>query len=535
MRKIRDTFYRLARMVARGVAQAIALVAGASGTRMSRLAQMQRSVFRTWPKLARVLTVLFGIVLFMFCEYLLARAILNEQYFLIATLVLGTIGLIFLLRSPLNALLVWIVVSPYSTYLLQQKSSGGWNIITFDGMVFFFLFVVSVLRLLANRTKLRMLTWGESSLVLFVAYIVLSIFVRGQASPNFLKMFVFQVGVWPFIYFLTKASVNSENDIRKILVALAVSAAVISTSLWYEHFAGKSMYSLIFGVDIGLAWGDVGAGRAVGPFRSPIHCAQLLVPVAFLSLHLFHCTKRAISKAFYVCLSIGCAGAIFFTYTRNNYISFAVLLLLAPIFLVRNRKVFAGLLVTTGIAALAFTPMLLSGDFGQRMTADTASIRIIFMRTAVNVIRHNLLFGVGWGNAEEATKQYIVDRRQYEGLKDELGGARPTFVHNTYLNITQENGIVGAALLYGAVLHLLLSCWRIYLRAPVDDPLGKNFVGIVFCSVIMWFVGTMAYNNEVANYPNALLWTNFGLVMKYGQMLEAKKAKSALQEATANA
>ncbi|MCX8052313.1 MAG: hypothetical protein N3B12_00755, partial [Armatimonadetes bacterium] len=130
----------------------------------------------------------------------------------------------------------------------------------------------------------------------------------------------------------------------------------------------------------------------------------------------------------------------------------------------------------------------------------------------------------------EATKQYVVSRKQYEGIRTDSGMPLPTLVHNTYLHIAQENGLLGAGILYGGILHLCLVCWRVYRRAPDQGPLGKNFVGIIGLSFVMWFVATTAYNNDIAQYPNGLLWSYFALVTRYGQILQEKKTAIQAEE-----
>ncbi|MGC8863918.1 MAG: O-antigen ligase family protein, partial [Armatimonadota bacterium] len=437
-----------------------------------------------WRRLIRLLIVLIGFAVFAGAEYGLARGIWAERFFLVAIVLAGGLVTVLTLRYPLNALLVWVVVSPFSTYLLRTYSAAGWNFITFDSVTFFLVFVATVFRALVDRVRPRKLVWGEALLIAFVAYVLLSIYVRGQLSLNSLKTFGFQIGIWPFIYFLVKANVQTERDLRKYAAAMMVAMAVITFSLWYEHFAGRSMYSLIFGKEIRLRWSDVGSGRAAGPFKTPIHSAQLLVPAALLALHLMSYARRPASKLVYLVLAITACLGLFFTYTRNNYISLGVCMLLAPFVCPENRRTFVGVLVAAVVATAVFIPRYMTGEFEKRMTAPTAERRLVFMQTSFNIIKHHPLFGVGWGNSTEATKRYVVSRKQYEGLHSDSGMPLPTLVHNTYLHITQENGLIGAALIYGAILHLFVMCWRVHRRAPIEGPLGKNFVGIIGLSFV---------------------------------------------------
>lgn len=501
------------------------MVDGNTGSPKIRQARAAAAI--AWRKSVRMSAVLFGFGAFAYAQYCLAKAIQNEQYSLIAALLLGAVGVIFLLRNPLNAVLVWIVVSPFSTYLLQQRGSGGWNILTFDSVVFFFLFVVCVFKALSNRVKVHMLSWGESGIILFVIYVVLSIFFRGQATPNNLKIFALQIGIWPLIYFLIKASIRNEDDIRKCLVALSVSAAVISASMWYEHFTGKSMYSLIFGVDINLRWGDVGTGRAVGPFLSPIHSAQLLVPCVFFSLQQLLSSRQPRGKLLYGGLMAAILAAIFFTYTRNNYISLIIFIVMMPFLAAYRRQAYiSAVAVFLLIVLIVIVPTVLSSsDLTARFSSDTVSSRVIYMKTSINMIRNNLLFGVGWGNSAAETPKYVVDRRQYDNSSGASGQRVPSGVHNTYLFTTQENGIIGAFFYYFSILAFFVQTVRTYLNAPAEASLGKNFLAVIIISVVMWWIATLAYANVNASYANGLFWTYFALASRYRGLLLARQYK----------
>jgi O-antigen ligase len=483
-----------------------------------------RCIAAYWRLLVRGVVVLIGMALFVAAELLLSRGIINSQYYLVVVAIFAILYTLIIVRSPLAGFLVWIVISPLSAYFLEARFSGGWNFLTFDSVSFLLFFIVFTIKGMANRTQFRWPSVGEWLLIVFISYVLIAIVVRGDFQLNTLKSFFFRMGFWPFIYYFARASVKSEEDIQKIITAFMVSAAVISATLLYEHFWGQSIYSLVFHTAIPLHWEDVASGRAVGTFRTPIHSGQFLIPTIFFALNRMAVTNRRSTR--YVCAAIitAAVAGIFFTYTRNNYASLLMCTLLVPVFSPNNRKFYTGVLVAFAIVLIGIiVPQVIgSSDLMNRMTKDTVSNRVIFMRTSIEMIKDNILFGVGWGNSSEMTSKYVVSRVQYEGLKDDMGMDVPTLVHNTYLSITQETGIIGAILYYGAVLACFFSVIRIYLSSPLYDCLGKNFLGVIIAFVLTWFVATMTFSNDIANYPNAMFWIYFALAGRYGEILANK-------------
>lgn len=493
-----------------------------------------------WRVLARRILVAGGFCVFAALQFAIGYGITESRFFLVFVLVAGCAYTAIALVSPLTAMLIWIVVSPISTYVLTTRDPTGMNFVTFDTVTFFLLFFALVTRGMVNRVRMRRPHVGELALILFIVYVLFSIFIREQLTLNQLKVFTLRMGVWPFIFYYAKATVRTEADIRKYISAFMVGATVIGLSMIYEHFAGRSIYSVMFGVDIRLSWEDIGQGRATGPFRTPIHAPQLLIPTIFLAINAIWHSGTSWRRLVCAAVALIAAAGVLFTYTRNNYITLSIFLLAIPWLSVQRRRFYVGLQIATIVMVIATLPLVVTGDLYARLTKDTVTNRVLFMRTSIEVIKNNPWFGVGWGNSEEATKRYITSRKQYEGSANRkaygvstLG--RPTLVHNTYLNITQENGAVGALLYYSAIVSLLVCALKAYSRAPVEDPLGKNFVAVVVVYVLAWFVATMAFNNDIANYANALFWIYLALAARYGEILSSKQGAGMKERTPANA
>jgi O-antigen ligase len=70
-------------------------------------------------------------------------------------------------------------------------------------------------------------------------------------------------------------------------------------------------------------------------------------------------------------------------------------------------------------------------------------------RSAIGVIKHNLILGVGTGDATDELKKEFMRRGYVDGYYDNLNA------HNQYIEILLENGIIGLALFLGILGYMI--------------------------------------------------------------------------------
>jgi O-antigen ligase len=241
-------------------------------------------------------------------------------------------------------------------------------------------------------------------------------------------------------------SVRTERDVRLIVVAL---------------IAG-----MLLSVLVGLAAGDLGApdtsvdtatsteGRLQGGADDPNFLASYIVAVTALAVvarPLLPRIVRMLVPGAIVVLVIG-LGA---TQSRGGMLA-AIAALVAALVLMRGRRLAVlatvVLLAGVGVAYFVATPTAAS-----RLTsaADRGSGREDLWRVAGRMARDHPIAGVGLDNFRVRSGEYV---RQPGSLQFvDLIAERPHQVHNTYLQLLAENGVVGLALFVAFVSSALAS------------------------------------------------------------------------------
>jgi O-antigen ligase len=177
---------------------------------------------------------------------------------------------------------------------------------------------------------------------------------------------------------------------------------------------------------------------SVGNYNNPNSLAlvfTLCIPLAFALLEIERSAiKRLVLVVFMVTVFVTCA----YTKSRGGTIGLLIAFGLSTIF---SRRVFKSRtikLIIIAIGAVGFMTIVLSlilsrgdvtsltGRGGEASSGD----RLMAWFAAVRMFRDHPLFGVGWGKFTEFAFDYGMDKR--------------LLVHNTFLSVLAETGIVGA-------------------------------------------------------------------------------------------
>jgi O-antigen ligase len=89
-------------------------------------------------------------------------------------------------------------------------------------------------------------------------------------------------------------------------------------------------------------------------------------------------------------------------------------------------------------------------DISKNNVSETAkeNVRILIWKSAIGVIKQNLAFGVGTGDASEELKKEFRSRGYVDGFYDNLNA------HNQFLEILLENGLTGLILFIGIIGYI---------------------------------------------------------------------------------
>jgi hypothetical protein len=177
----------------------------------------------------------------------------------------------------------------------------------------------------------------------------------------------------------------------------------------------------------------------------------LLLPLPFILMN----TSSASGRARAACAAVlvfGCIGLVL-TYSRSAWIGFAVSMLLAFGVVCATAR---GRMLRRAIGSLIALGLLAPWAFGYlwerfaRAPSEIISARFEGYAVALPVWFDHFLFGYGVANYLEAVKIYSFN------------WARELPVHNVFLWIATETGLLGLVVFYGLILAAMFRFWRLF-------------------------------------------------------------------------
>jgi len=203
--------------------------------------------------------------------------------------------------------------------------------------------------------------------------------------------------------------------------------------------------------------------RAYGTFYVPSYFGNYLIMVLPIALRLliFYKPPQKTETYFYAFAAGAGFLALYATLARGPWISFltvVVLMVLFTFFKSKLRPKMKWPLAVGIVLCLAFslkyTTKVLEQFGEQRKTA--ALSRIYLGQVAWRLIQDNLTFGVGPGNYEFNSSRYVVPIKEYptEHLSE--------MVHNTYLLVFSENGVIGITAFALILIQMCIICLRMF-------------------------------------------------------------------------
>jgi O-antigen ligase len=340
--------------------------------------------------------------------------------------------------------------------------------------------LISLIVHLAPRTPERRVRWRPVHLALaaVAVYVVISAFaVRTLTDTDGFFALLDKLGLVPFISFVLAPIVFPDARRRRILLGvLTVVGAYLGLTAFLEGLGLRDLTwpSYIRDPNLGIHF-----DRARGPF----------LEAAGDGLGLFECavaaavgvtmwrTQRARIAGLLVTAT--CMFGTLFTLTRSVWIGASVGILAGMVVAPTLRKwilpvVGAGLIAL--LAAFTFIPGL--SQSAQTRASDQYPVwdRQNLASAAVNAIKDNPVFGVGWHQFPAKSTDYFVQ----QGFPISAIGFE---VHNIFLLFGSELGIVGLTLWLGA---LLLGIGGAILRRGPPELLPWR-LGLI-AIVVQWLV-----------------------------------------------
>jgi O-antigen ligase len=387
------------------------------------------------------------------------------------------------------ALATWLALLYFSQLHFLSSGPNAMGVLLALGWFGAFLGRKRGFPLLSQNRKLLL------SMVLFGLWLTLTIAWSGLPSKG-----ATVAGYWwlgPLAFLIVATTVSSARDVRLIAVAF-VAGALVS-------------------VLIGLASGGLSVsdsastqtaiqGRFSGGGGDPNEQAAGLVAAMFLIIGLFsvYRTRRA-RRLLLLAFTLVTVGFIT-AQSRGALIALGVATLLAVLLAPRQRRRILGMMGIAGVAAGAL--LVIRPDALQRIVdlGGGSSGRSDLWTVGWRVFTSHPLLGVGIGNFQAVEARFVLRPGSITAIQY-LTDA-PHLVHNVYLQLLAETGIVGLLGFVVVVVGVLRASW---LAIQEFEMRGRVDYADLTRAVMMGTIGMLTALFFISDGTDLRLWALFGL------------------------
>ncbi len=319
---------------------------------------------------------------------------------------------------------------------------------------------------------------------------VLILFIGLTLSTLFSNNIFTSAGIWkgwflaPMLFFLVLIdSLKSKKEIRNVITALVFSGAIVAS------------IALCYWLDNDLTYD----GRLRGFYLSANFLAMYLSPLLVLSLYLFSCFKKGISRTLLLIASALMFFVIYLTYSYGALLG----LLGAFVFLLltqfRTRKFLSAFLFFLIISAFLFQVSSFKFQGFLDFSYPSIKSRLVIWQSAWEVLKDNSLIGIGPGMFQ---KYYLEYQPRFE-LYPEWAVPQP---HNLFLAFWLQTGLLG----------LIGFIWLLVVFFKKNKP---NFLGLILMAAMIYIlihglVDTTYWKNDLA----VIFWVIIALGYRAGRL-----------------
>jgi O-antigen ligase len=285
---------------------------------------------------------------------------------------------------------------------------------------------------------------------------------------------------------------------------------------------------LLDSLTTGVVTSEEPGDRLEGAAGDPNFLAAMIILASVLGLGLAATTRNAAFRVSLVAAIVFLAVAFVSTGSRGGFVA-ALVTAVAALIVMRGRRVYvvAALLVAVGVAVPALSA---SPETWQRLTDydDGGTGRVDLWTVAARMAEDHPVAGVGFNNFRVAAADYVREPGALERV--DFLVERPHFVHNTYLQLLAENGVIGLALFVVFVVGCTRAAW---LAAKRFEARGERAMGTLARTVVVALIAMLGASMFLSAAVDQRLWLL--LALGPGLLAAARSQESPRRSMTASA
>jgi|SRR5688572_6289649 len=365
----------------------------------------------------------------------------------------------------------------------------------------------------------RPLGWKRAGIILVVILgWFFSVLVADNSTLALLKLQKFLENA--ILAFVVVFFVQKSSAFRRIIWTLLLAGMFMASISVFQSLTSTYGHNYWgFGGWIEATTGGTSSHRLTGPYGNPNGYAQVLVLLVPLALdRLWHEKNFRLRLLAGYALAV-CALTIFFTYSRNGFLT--LVFTLGFLVVMRRPKVMPlALSIAMGIILIQFLPasytqrittlFQFSSGPGSRVSDASFQGRLSENIAAWRMFQDHPLFGVGLDNFQVNYQTYS----RKIGLDSRRDPRAPA---SFYLELLSEQGLVGFSIFMGFMFVVFRSLWK---ARELFEDLGmktEEYMSLAFMSGLAGYM--VFYISKNSAYPN-VFWILLGIAFSIAQVAE---------------
>ena len=168
---------------------------------------------------------------------------LARLYGLLLPVAGATLLIVVSLYSPLAALLLWLVLAPYSRLIPLDLSLGaGVPDLSLTRLMAVALTLLVLIQAALGKRKLRRLTWADLAYTIFLVALFISV-PRSEYDALFDVQNILDAYVVPFVaLFVARQIVRDQRDLRWFTAALLITGVGFALLVIREQLTGEVLF-----------------------------------------------------------------------------------------------------------------------------------------------------------------------------------------------------------------------------------------------------------------------------------------------------
>ncbi len=475
--------------------------------------------------LRRILTSTWGIA---------TLALLMALVSLAVSSVMGAAGLLILMivfvgttlygavsfRYIQIPVIVWLITL-MGFRLIVFIPTPGLPDLTLDRIAVLWVIAIFLLKMVIERWRLKGPFLLDMLLLVHMTYLLGSVLLRNPLGMNsWTKAYLMSY----LAYFLGKNLMSDIRWLRRAFWVLVVVSLYHSVTSIAEHY---KIYQLVWPKWIlNKEFGWYVEGRSRGVFLQPGVLGMCIGMLMGAQIYLFRNTRHNLLRVLlFVSMLVSMLG-VFYTYTRGAWlVAFVVILVMGVVGVKRYSMILVGIVLAAVLATSSGLINLKQDRFFQERigTEDTVAGRVGTLAAAVRIFSDSPVFGVGFFRYNEVKSEYketiqvpffgVIKRGDYINAS----------LHDIYIGVLAEDGLVGATLQAWIYAMILLILYRLMRSETVDQHFKQNIVPMITGIVLGYFVGGATFDFRYFTTLMGLFYFFAGVASGfYGDSLKRK-------------